>query len=84
MDNSLTAAYQTVTESPFVDSLTGLFNHGFFQINLEREIDRCKRDSVTFSLALIDVDGFSMFNKRCGHLTGDTRGAPYSVAAEHW
>ncbi len=71
MDNSLTAAYQTETESPFVDSLTGLFNHGFFQINLEREIDRCKRDSVTFSLALIDVDGFSMFNKRCGHLTGD-------------
>ena len=71
MDNSLIAAYQTETESPFIDSLTGLFNHGFFQINLEREVDRCRRESGNFSLALIDVDGFSMFNKRCGHLKGD-------------
>ena len=35
--------YEKEAGVPFTDSLTGLFNHGFFQISLEREIRRSER-----------------------------------------
>ena len=38
--------YEKETGASFTDSLTGLFNHGFFQISLEREIKRYERRIV--------------------------------------
>ena len=71
MDSALEEQYIRQTGAPFTDSLTGLFNHGFFQITLEREIKRCERHGKTFSLALIDIDSFALFNKRRGSVEGD-------------
>ncbi|MDR4497486.1 MAG: diguanylate cyclase [Candidatus Scalindua sp.] len=73
MDHNLQIDYENVTGSPFTDSLTGLFNHGFFQIMLENEIKRVKRYGTTFTLALIDVDSFARFNKLKGTLNGDRK-----------
>jgi PleD family two-component response regulator len=40
MDLALEELYKRETGAPFTDSLTGLFNHGFFQITLELEVKR--------------------------------------------
>ena len=36
MTDSLQQQYSETVQAPFHDSLTGLFNHGFFQLFLER------------------------------------------------
>ena len=71
MDLALEEQYIRQTGAPFTDSLTGLFNHGFFQITLEREVKRSERHGEPFSLALIDIDSFALYNKRHGSVEGD-------------
>jgi putative two-component system response regulator len=71
MEPELIQNYETETGAPFTDSLTGLFNHGFFQISLDRELKRSKRHGDPFTLALIDIDSFSHYNKRYGAVKGD-------------
>jgi putative two-component system response regulator len=71
MDVALEELYKRKTGAPFTDGLTGLFNHGFFQITLEREVKRCERHGEPFSLALIDIDSFALYNKRHGSVEGD-------------
>jgi len=63
--------YKKQTNAVFLDSLTGLFNHGFFQISLEREIERSLRYGAPFTLAIIDIDSFLLYNKRYGPVQGD-------------
>ena len=63
--------YQKETKTSFYESLTGLFNHGFLQIALDLEIQRFQRYGKTFTLALLDVDSFSKYNKQHGSLKGD-------------
>ncbi len=53
------------------DSLTGIYNHGFFQSQLHREILRVERYGGTLGLLLFDIDHFKRFNDNYGHQTGD-------------
>jgi len=53
------------------DVKTGLYNHGYFMTRLEEEISRTKRDIISSSLMVIDVDKFKNFNDTYGHLAGD-------------
>lgn len=53
------------------DSLTSLYNRGYFFYRLNSEIQRAKRYNRTLSLLILDVDNFKMFNDRYGHLAGD-------------
>jgi len=53
------------------DVKTGLYNHGYFMTRLEEEISRTKRDVISSSLMVIDVDKFKNFNDTYGHLAGD-------------
>ena len=71
MDSELAAFYQEETGALSTDSLTGLFNHGFFAMALDRELKRCERYAEPFTLAMIDVDSFSRYNKRRSALAGD-------------
>ena len=66
MDVALEELYKIETGAPFTDSLTGLFNHGFFQITLEREVKRSERHGEPFSLALIDIYSIALLNNRHG------------------
>jgi putative two-component system response regulator len=70
-DIPLAALYEEATGTSFYDGLTGLFNHGFFQLILEREIRRSERQGKPFTLALVDVGGFSRFNLKYGYPAGD-------------
>jgi putative two-component system response regulator len=63
--------YEQQSEMPFTDSLTGLFHHGFFLNVLNREIKRSLRYRESISLALIDIDAFSAYNKQHGPLQAD-------------
>lgn len=71
MDIQLQEDYQKEIHAPFTDSLTGLYTHGFFQVSLDREIKRSRRYGLAFTIGLIDIDFFSAYNKRLGHLQGD-------------
>jgi diguanylate cyclase (GGDEF)-like protein len=54
-----------------LDSLTGLYNHRFFQDRLGEEIKRSKRYERPVALMLLDIDHFKDFNDTHGHQTGD-------------
>jgi len=53
------------------DGKTGLFNHGFFMLRLQDEIARTHRAGHSFSVIVMDVDRFKLFNDNFGHLAGD-------------
>lgn len=54
-----------------LDSLTEVFNHGYFQGFLEREINLADRKNTTLCLILADIDNFKNINDKYGHQVGD-------------
>ena len=54
-----------------IDSLTELYNHGYFQSFLEKEMNLAIRKKATLSLVMADVDSFKYFNDKYGHQAGD-------------
>jgi diguanylate cyclase (GGDEF)-like protein len=53
------------------DPLTGLFNRGFFDHYLGKEVERANRYGTVFTVAMIDIDHFKQFNDAFGHAAGD-------------
>ncbi len=58
-------------ELSITDSLTGLFNRRYFEERFFEELHRSDRHNLSFSLAMIDIDDFKLFNDSEGHLAGD-------------
>lgn len=63
--------YEEKIAAPFTDSLTGVYNYDFFVELLSREMKRSRRLGVSFSLAMIDIDGFDRYNEEYGPIQGD-------------
>lgn len=53
------------------DPLTGLFNRRYLEESLVRELARCERRGLPFSVMMLDVDHFKTFNDTQGHPGGD-------------
>ncbi len=53
------------------DPLTNLFNYRYFMQQLGREISRAQRHKSRFSLIMIDIDYFKIYNDTFGHQAGD-------------
>jgi diguanylate cyclase (GGDEF)-like protein len=57
------------------DDLTGLYNFGFLQEELERRIGEHQRSAATdkhpLSIIMLDIDFFKKFNDTYGHLAGN-------------
>jgi len=54
------------------DSLTELWNHGYFQYTLQSELEKAKATSAPLSLIMLDIDNFKVYNDLLGHQAGDT------------
>ena len=61
---------KTVTQTN-IDSLTNLWNHGYFQYKLSDEIKKTKETLQTLSLIMLDIDYFKNYNDSLGHQLGD-------------
>ncbi len=55
----------------FYDSLTGLYNRHFFNVQITKEIERARREARSFGLAIIDLDDFKHVNTRFGYYGGN-------------
>jgi len=53
------------------DSLTGLYNRGEFERQLELTLNQIKQKPSTHVMCYIDLDQFKIVNDTCGHLAGD-------------
>ncbi|WP_374704448.1 GGDEF domain-containing protein [Iodobacter fluviatilis] len=53
------------------DSLTALLNHTNVIELLEREVAQAKKESLSLSFAMIDIDHFKKINNSYGHGIGD-------------
>ncbi|MDP1853224.1 MAG: sensor domain-containing diguanylate cyclase [Candidatus Omnitrophota bacterium] len=61
---------QTVLQAQ-TDSLTKLWNHGYFQYCLQEEVKEAKQNDSCVSLILLDMDNFKELNDALGHQAGD-------------
>jgi diguanylate cyclase (GGDEF)-like protein len=58
-------------DAALTDGLTGLANRRSFDAELGRRLADWRRNQAGFSLLLVDIDHFKLFNDRRGHLAGD-------------
>lgn len=63
--------YEETRELSMRDPLTSLYNRRFFNDHLETEFVRAKRYNRTFSLLMLDIDDFKLYNDTNGHIKGD-------------
>ena len=54
----------------FIDDVSGLYNHRYLDVALEREMKRVERYSSHLAVLFIDVDSFKQVNDIHGHLVG--------------
>lgn len=63
--------HKSVEEQSRLDSLTGVYNHGYFLKALEGDARQALADAAPLSLIMLDVDFFKQYNDNYGHLAGD-------------
>ena len=63
--------YAKAEEKARLDELTGLLNRRSLDEMIDSEISRHSRYGGMFSLAILDLDSFKVFNDNYGHLAGD-------------
>lgn len=55
-----------------IDPLTNVFNRGYLEKQLDKEIERSLRSSNPISVIMLDIDHFKKINDKYGHQMGDT------------
>jgi diguanylate cyclase (GGDEF)-like protein len=54
----------------FIDDLSGLFNHRYLEVALDRELKRVERYASHLAILFLDLDCFKLVNDTYGHLVG--------------
>ncbi|MBI9092827.1 MAG: diguanylate cyclase [Desulfobacterium sp.] len=62
---------QELERLSFLDGLTGISNRRYFDMMIEKEWRRAKRDKFPIAIAMIDIDYFKFYNDSYGHQAGD-------------
>lgn len=62
---------ERIENTSFIDTLTGLFNHRYFQEHLSEEIERVQRYRRHCALIMLDIDNFRQYNENYGYGMGD-------------
>ena len=60
-----------LSELSSLDGLTGLYNRRYFDKAVEQEWQKSKLNNTPFSIMLMDIDYFKIYNDSYGHLEGD-------------
>lgn len=63
--------YERTLVKAHKDSLTDLWNHGFFQYTFDEKLRQAKNHLSYLSLILLDIDNFKNYNDCWGHQKGD-------------
>jgi len=63
--------YEKTVQMSHMDSLTDLWNHGYFQYLLQTELEKAKAMNAPLSLIMFDIDDFKIYNDTLGHQAGD-------------
>jgi len=63
--------YEKTVQRAHSDSLTELWNHGYFQYLLQSELDKTKASGLAMSIIMLDIDDFKIYNDTLGHQAGD-------------
>jgi len=69
IENSKT--YEDTLMRAHTDTLTSLWNYGYFQYKLDEEIMKARSDNREISVLMVDIDNFKKFNDTFGHQAGD-------------
>ena len=67
----LNRQHRQLVEATRRDALTGMLNHGAVVALLEEKIEAARRGGERIAVALVDVDGFRLFNDTHGHAAAD-------------
>ena len=60
-----------VLELSLTDGLTGVHNRRYFEILLQKEVERSQRYNRPLAIIMIDIDHFKRYNDSFGHPAGD-------------
>ncbi|NLE91825.1 MAG: sensor domain-containing diguanylate cyclase [Elusimicrobia bacterium] len=63
--------YESAVTRAHSDSLTELWNHGYFQYLLQDEMEKSRAMNSKLSLLMLDLDDFKALNDLFGHQAGD-------------
>jgi diguanylate cyclase (GGDEF)-like protein len=63
--------HQMISRQAYSDTLTGLPNRRALDERLEEEVLSARRNSYSFAVIMMDLDGFKDVNDTYGHSTGD-------------
>ena len=63
--------YEKTVMQAHMDSLTGLWNHGYFRYLFQAELEKAKAVKLPLSLIMLDIDDFKVYNDTLGHQPGD-------------
>lgn len=63
--------YQKVQGMSITDSLTQVYCRRYFLERFSEELKRSKKNKLSLSFLMIDIDDFKRFNDHYGHLVGD-------------
>lgn len=69
LDNTIRHAQ--VERQARLDSLTGVYNHGYFLKVLAEQANDASKTQKPLSLIMLDIDYFKQYNDTYGHLVGD-------------
>jgi diguanylate cyclase (GGDEF)-like protein len=64
-------SFESTLTKAHTDSLTLLWNYGYFQYKLDEELARADTMQLPLSVMIIDLDDFKLFNDSYGHIQGD-------------
>jgi diguanylate cyclase (GGDEF)-like protein len=67
----LTRQHQQLLDATRSDALTGMLNHGAVVALLAEEVESARAEERQIGVALLDVDGFRLFNDTHGHDAAD-------------
>lgn len=71
INSELRVLYTKANFSSLHDSLTGLANRRFLEIQLEKTYEYAKRYGQPLSVIMLDIDHFKQYNDTHGHVEGD-------------